>query len=1152
MFMGCCVLLLWATVVSAQIDLSVTVLDGSASTTCSNFLGIERPQWDVAVAGEAWVTYPDNGFCNAPLPNDQYRTAYTCPTDLPATVEVCLRAFNNNAILPCDQDRECIFEVCQDFPVPAPGAEQDFNLTIGDNTTETQGSVTIRIQSSPLPYPDNDLLCNAVSLGTLTYGDTLGDLSQGLYSNACADNVDEINPQDSNEYLFNDAGTWIHFRTGSAPSGMFVARVNSDPENTGDPINLEMIGYTSSDGTCNGTLTRTPTWRYNTGGNDVEVRVYCPEPDTDYFFLIDGDGSNDPALQQGVYSFEVFDIGLQEAGDLRCDYVDLGVVPENGETETDQPYGNYCSGYSDDPFVQSFTSRTSVWFSFITPSSGHVEITAEGATDYPLDVQMAAYRSFTNDCTGFYTHLRSQYTNTDRDETFVLQCLDPGSRIFVLIDGSAQIDRGAFTARVRDLGDIRPVTQVDTTVCAGESVLVGSSIVHEVTGVYTDTLKYGNNCDSIVITNLTVLPELQLTVTQTQPALGVDGMDGVAVVTYSGGQGPYTLEWCDGTTADENTQLVADTECCVTLTDAFGCSRDTCFTVEFTTAIIPDFSSEAVACNGESTGAFSFSAVNGTPPYQFSWSSTDGGLNDSGTLTAAGEILRVESVPAGDYTVTLDDTFFDTTFVVTVTEPPVLVADLGDASDASCNGFADGTLSVSATGGTPPYQYAWDDGGATTPDRQDLAAGPYLVTVTDANDCTTTFEYSIGEPEPFLATAEVVREVSCFEGSDGSLTVTTNGNPTAWEWNTGATTAALNDLPTGTYSVLVTNEDGCQTEAEVLLPQPAAPLTATVTERSGISCFDSNDGRLGVQVSGPFQSLSYAWSDGTTGAERANLGPGLYTVTTQNERGCTASAEYTLEAPPAITATVSTRDITCLDTEFAGVVRLEDVDGGRGGFRYALDRGSFGPISEFTGLPAGGYTATVRDAAGCELTLDAIIQGPPEIFVDLGEDLVLPLGDSIALFATTNSDNAEFDWSHDPSLTDRIATVRPQASGVYRVMVYDTVTFCEAESTLFIEVDRRPRVYVPTAFSPNEDGRNDRFFIFGGNDVVQIRNFRIFARNGQEVFALAQSDPNDPNIGWDGRIRNQQAPIGVYVYSAEVEFYDGRREVISGDVVLVR
>jgi gliding motility-associated-like protein len=119
-------------------------------------------------------------------------------------------------------------------------------------------------------------------------------------------------------------------------------------------------------------------------------------------------------------------------------------------------------------------------------------------------------------------------------------------------------------------------------------------------------------------------------------------------------------------------------------------------------------------------------------------------------------------------------------------------------------------------------------------------------------------------------------------------------------------------------------------------------------------------------------------------------------------------------------------------------------------------------------------------------------------------------------------------------------------------MVYDTVTFCEAETTLFIEVDRRPRVYVPTAFSPNEDGRNDRFFIFGGSDVIRIRNFRIFARNGQEVFALDAANPNDSNAGWDGRIRNQNAPIGVYVYTAEIEFFDGRREIVSGDVTLLR
>jgi gliding motility-associated-like protein len=856
-------------------------------------------------------------------------------------------------------------------------------------------------------------------------------------------------------------------------------------------------------------------------------------------------------MTRGVYSFEVFDIGLQEAGDLKCDFVDLGVVPENGQTETDQPYGNYCSGFSDDPYVQSFTSRTSVWFSFITPSSGHVEITAEGATDYPLDVQMAAYRSLTGDCSGFYRHLRSQYTNTDRDETFVLQCLDPGTRIFVLIDGSAQIDRGAFTARVRDLGDIRPVTQLDTTVCSGGSITVGTDIVHAVTGVFTDTLKYGNNCDSIVITNLTVLPALQLTVTQTKPALGIDGMDGVAVATYSGGQGPYTLEWCDGSTADENDRLVADTECCVKLTDAFGCSRDTCFTVEYTTAILPTFSSEAARCNGESTGAFSFSAINGTPPYQFNWQSSDGALTGSGSL-AAGETQRIESVPAGDYLVNLDDTFFDTTFVVNVDEPDLLTVELVAATDASCYDFADGSFSVTVAGGTSPYDFNWADQEDGGPDRTGLRADTYFLTVTDANGCASEFSQSIGEPAPFLATAAVVTEVSCFDGADGSVTVTTSGDPIAWNWDTGATTETVADLATGTYSVVVTNADGCQTEAQVLLPQPAAPLTVAIEERSGISCFDSNDGRLLANVAGPFQTLSYSWADGATTAERSNLGPDDYKLVATNERGCTATASYELTAPPAITAEISTRDITCLDSEFSGVVRLDNIAGGRGGFRYALDEGSFGPFAEFTGLAAGAYRATIRDAAGCEIALDAIVQGPPDIYVDLGQDLILPLGDSTNLYAVTNSENAAFDWSHDPLLNERTANVRPLTSGFFQVMVYDTVTFCEAEAQLYIEVDRRPRVYIPSAFSPNGDGNNDRFYIFGGNDVRQVRDFRIFARNGQQVYALAQADPSNPNAGWDGTIRNQSAPIGVYVYTAELEFIDGRRERVSGDVTLVR
>ena len=101
-------------------------------------------------------------------------------------------------------------------------------------------------------------------------------------------------------------------------------------------------------------------------------------------------------------------------------------------------------------------------------------------------------------------------------------------------------------------------------------------------------------------------------------------------------------------------------------------------------------------------------------------------------------------------------------------------------------------------------------------------------------------------------------------------------------------------------------------------------------------------------------------------------------------------------------------------------------------------------------------------------------------------------------------------------------------------------------------LDRSPRVYVPNAFSPNRDGTNDRFFPFGGSDVRVIYNFQVYGRYGQLLYAVSDLLPNAAGSGWDGRFRGEAMPPGVYVWRAELEFVDGRREVYAGDVTLVR
>ena len=352
----------------------------------------------------------------------------------------------------------------------------------------------------------------------------------------------------------------------------------------------------------------------------------------------------------------------------------------------------------------------------------------------------------------------------------------------------------------------------------------------------------------------------------------------------------------------------------------------------------------------------------------------------------------------------------------------------------------------------------------------------------------------------------------------------------------------------------VTNGDGCRDTTTVAITQPLAPLTVAITELAPISCFDSQDGQLGAQVNGPFASLAYSWSNAANTANISNLDIGTYGLSVTNEKGCEATATYTLDQPTEIIAESFAVDINCVDGPNAGIITVENVNGGTPGYSYSLDGENFGPVPLFEGLTAGTYDVVVRDAAGCELPLSTNIFPPPPISVALlpQGDSIVKLGDELTLFAQSSSADVLYSWSHADTLAGSTALIRPLETFVYQVSVFDTLTLCSATDFQRIFVDNKPRIFVPNIFSPNGDGSNDTFIPFAGNDVVNFKSLRIFDRYGQLVYEQPDVLPGDTSRGWDGTFRGETLNPGVFVYFMEVEFFDGRVEIVKGDVTLMR
>ena len=281
---------------------------------------------------------------------------------------------------------------------------------------------------------------------------------------------------------------------------------------------------------------------------------------------------------------------------------------------------------------------------------------------------------------------------------------------------------------------------------------------------------------------------------------------GAINLTASNGTSPYTYNWGGGVTTEDRSGLATGTYT-VTVTDANGCTATISPTVTQTTAATLTTSVTNISCFG-GTGAINLTATGGSP-FTYNWG---GGVTTEDRTGLA----------AGIYTVTVTNAQGCTsTTSATVTTPSVLALS-ATATNANCIGSSTGAINLTVAGGTSPYTYNWG-GGVTTEDRSSIAAGIYTVTVTDVNGCTAILSNTITQPTA-LNLSTVITQVTCVGGSDGAIDLTVTGStaPYTYNWGGGITTQDRSGLGAGTYSVIVTDANGC-----------TANTSATLTAQNG-------------------------------------------------------------------------------------------------------------------------------------------------------------------------------------------------------------------------------------------------------------------------------------------------------------------------------
>ncbi|MDO7173358.1 SprB repeat-containing protein, partial [Mariniflexile sp. AS56] len=314
-------------------------------------------------------------------------------------------------------------------------------------------------------------------------------------------------------------------------------------------------------------------------------------------------------------------------------------------------------------------------------------------------------------------------------------------------------------------------------------------------------------------------------------------------------------------------------------------------------------------------GTASVSATGGTAPYSYSWN-------------PGGETLdTITGLSSGDYTVTVTDAN-GCTAMATVTVNPgncKNISAMATATSATCNGQSNGTVTASVTGGSGSFTYSWSPGGATSKSITGLPAGSYTVTVTDSvTQCTVNATANVNEPS-VLSSGIAISNIMCFGDSNGSLDLTVSGGTSPYQflWNNGATTEDLNNLPAGSYSVDITDANGCTTSKTATVNQPSSGLIVSILSQDNTIC-NASSGSLRVEASGGTIPYSFSLNGVSQAAgEFTNLEAGDYILNVIDANGC----EITQDISILVNCTDAENDIntTYVDTPVSGNVLTNDT-----------------------------------------------------------------------------------------------------------------------------------------------------------------------------------------------------------------------------------
>ena len=671
-------------------------------------------------------------------------------------------------------------------------------------------------------------------------------------------------------------------------------------------------------------------------------------------------------------------------------------------------------------------------------------------------------------------------------------------------------------------------------------------------GSHTVTVQDGNSCTDPVTFSIYEPAQLAITLSNIINDSCFGSCDGSLTAAASGGTPPYQYSM-NGTTyflSGVFIDLCVNSSYTVYVTDAHSCKTTTPASItQPTVVVVSPVDSFPPACINGSNGYFDVTASGGTgTTYTYS-------LNNGPYQANGGSFT---GLTPGSYTVTAKDIYGCTgSYTITVPNQPAISSFTTAAINDSCFGYSDGSIRVTVNGTLTPYTFFWLPTGATTQNLTNIPIGTYTVRVYDGNGCSvygTDSTNTITQPTQVTATS-IMTPVSCFGDSNGCINVTPTGGTGAFNnfWTNGITTNTNNPcgLKAGTYADTVTDEYGCfYITPNITVTQPTQ-LGITVDTVTPVSCVGNSDGAIMITATGGTPGYTYMWSQGSTANPVTGLAVGSYTVTVTDANSCTLTDVIPVGIVPPLVLSATVSNVLCPPLQ-NGSISLA-VSGGTPSYQYTWSNGS--TTAMISSLPAGVDNVTVTDARGCTLDTSFILINDSAFSVAINPDTAtINEGDIILLTVQQVINNgagpiSSILWTPASNLSCsdcEQAQAAPFVTTQYMITV-TTDSGCVSTAHAVITVNPQHQLYVPNVFTPNADGINDYWEIYGYKKAWVFCEAQVFDRWGEKVF-----ESDDINFQWDGTFRGTMVQPGEYVYTIRIAFVDGSSTGNKGTITVIR